>query len=74
MLVLIYKCFKYDLEILDVGGENDFKEDRKYVYRKAQIVLLFYAINNKSSFESATNKWKAELRKMNKKVPFILVG
>lgn len=64
----------YDLEILDTGDDNDFKENRKYIYKKANMVLLFFAINSKSSFESITNKWKSELKKMNKKAPFILVG
>lgn len=71
---VILITLKYDFDIWDSGSENDFKEKRRFVYKRATAVLLFFAIDSKQSLENVMNKWKVELKKMNKKAPVFLVG
>lgn len=67
----------YELAIWDTPSEKDFDKTRKFVYSRADIIILMFAIDSPKSLKNCSKKWRTHLKKnlkMNKKCPVILVG
>ena len=66
---------KYDVEILDTAGEDDYQNMMDMWISFGEGFLLVFAINDKESFEVIKSKKERVIKgKHNPNVPMILVG
>jgi len=63
-----------NLGLWDTAGQDDFEHMRPISYIAADIFLLFFAIDNPTSFHNVKHKWFPEVKKHGSEVPLILVG
>ena len=62
-------------EILDTGGQEQFRALNKIYYKRADCCVLVYDITNSESFEECKNFYKNEIKNHCKKdIKVILVG
>jgi Ras family protein U len=61
-------------EMCDTPGQDDFDTLRPLVYPNTDVFLLCFSVVSPSSFMNIREKWIAEIRKGQKRVPVILVG
>ncbi|CAD8064750.1 unnamed protein product [Paramecium primaurelia] len=65
---------KVNLGLWDTAGQEDFKQIRPLSYPNTDVFLLFFAVNEQSSYINAQQKWYPELRSALNNVPIIIVG
>jgi len=58
----------------DTAGQDDFEAMRPISYTHADVFLLFFAIDNPTSFQNIKHKWYPEITKNHQDVPMLLVG
>jgi len=63
-----------NLGLWDTAGQDDFEHMRPISYVAADIFLLFFAIDNPTSYHNIKHKWFPEVRRQNPDVPLLLVG
>ncbi|CAL5984439.1 Rac/Rho-like_protein [Hexamita inflata] len=61
-----------DIIIMDAASLDDYYFYPRD-YRNTDVFIIFYAINNRTSFENL-NKWINEAKQYNSSIPFIIVG
>lgn len=63
-----------ELLLTDTAGQEDFGQLRLLSYRDADVILLCFAIDSRTSFLNVTEKWAFEVRSNARNVPVLLVG
>jgi len=63
-----------NLGLWDTAGQDDFEHMRPISYTSADIFLLFFAIDNPTSFHNVKYKWFSEVRKSHQDTPLMLIG
>lgn len=58
----------------DTAGQEDYGKLRPLSYKKSDILLICFAIDNKDSAENIITKWVPEAKQYAPAVPFIIVG
>ncbi|CAL6006858.1 Rac/Rho-like_protein [Hexamita inflata] len=61
-----------DITIMDTASMDDYNFYPRD-YRNTDVFIIFYAINNRISFQNL-NKWINEAKQYNTSIPFIIVG
>ncbi|KAJ3387543.1 hypothetical protein CcCBS67573_g05379 [Chytriomyces confervae] len=63
-----------DLSLWDTAGQEDYDRLRPLSYPCSDVIIMAYAVNNRTSFWSLNDKWKPEMNHFLPDVPKILVG
>ncbi|ODV64172.1 Rho family protein, partial [Ascoidea rubescens DSM 1968] len=68
-----------NLNIWDTAGQNNFDNLRQLAYKDSNIVLLFFSIDNPSSFKNISKRWIPELvsnleSNLISNIPILIVG
>ncbi|CAL6029746.1 Rac/Rho-like_protein [Hexamita inflata] len=58
----------------DSSNNNVYDNSISILYRKADVVLVCYAVDNIISFNNTVSKWIPEIKQFMPSKPFILVG
>ncbi|KAL7714802.1 Ras-like GTP-binding protein RHO1 [Entamoeba marina] len=72
--VLKYKNEEYILHLWDTAGQEEYDRLRPLSYSDSDVVLLCFAVNNRTSFENITAKWDPEIKMYIATAKTILVG
>ncbi|KAL3312777.1 hypothetical protein Ciccas_008628 [Cichlidogyrus casuarinus] len=62
------------LSLWDTGGQEEFEQIRVLMYPHAEVVVICYAIDNKTSLDNVVQTWVPEIEAHCPNVPYILVG
>ncbi|XP_065161260.1 ras-like GTP-binding protein RhoL isoform X2 [Atheta coriaria] len=71
---IIVDYIPYEVTFIDCEYDDDYSIIRFADYEKADVVLLCYSIANRRTFERMITKWCVEVRKINPRLPIILVA
>ncbi len=52
---------KIKIQIFDTAGQEKYRSISNMIYRRSDIIILTYAINDKNSFEDIKNYWFKEI-------------
>ncbi|KAL7717027.1 Ras-like GTP-binding protein RHO1 [Entamoeba marina] len=72
--VIHYKNEDYILHLWDTAGQEEYDRLRPLSYSDSDVVLLCFAVNNRTSFENITSKWEPEIKMYIATAKTILVG
>lgn len=62
------------LGLWDTAGQEEYDRLRPLSYPTADVFLICYSIDSKTSLENVVNTWIPEIRKFCPTTPFLLVG
>lgn len=66
---------KLDLIIIDTPGRKDYRPIRACTYKKVDLILLVFALDEPETLDQACNYWIGEINEfLNPDIPIILVG
>ena len=66
---------KLDIIIIDTPGRKDYKPIRLCAYKKVDLILLVFALDEPETLDQACNYWMSEINEaFNPSIPLILVG
>lgn len=63
---------RHIIKLHDTAGQEDYERIRQVIYKEANVFILCYSLDNRSSFENIVSKWYPELQPF--QLPIILVG
>ncbi len=63
-----------NLSLWDTAGQEDYGELRQLSYPQADVFIIVFSVDQKSSLENALDKWLPELETKNQGAPKIIVG
>ena len=69
---LVFEGETYKLEITDVGGQPDLKEQRSLAYPSTDIVMMCYRCHSKESFDNIKKFWLDEYKQYELNCPIVL--
>jgi small GTP-binding protein len=62
------------LMLWDTAGQEEYGKLRPLSYKKADMLLICFSIDNQTSFENISLKWVPEAKQYAPKTPYIIVG
>ena len=71
---ITYKNEEYVLHLWDTAGQEEYDRLRPLSYADSDVVLLCFAVNNRTSFENVLSKWDPEIKHYIPSAKTILVG
>ncbi|OXA51675.1 rho-related GTP-binding protein RhoG [Folsomia candida] len=70
----VFHGIEYELSLWDTSGAPERKKLRCLSYQDADVFIMCYSIDNRSSYDNIRFRWLKELRRRCPGVPRILVG
>ena len=67
-------CRRYELELWDTAGQEDYDTLRVHGYPLADVVLVTFAVNSRDSFANVDIKWIPEVSGEQEAGIFILIA
>lgn len=65
---------QYCLHLWDTAGQEEYDRLRPMSYRKCDVVLICFALNNPESLDNVKDKWIHEVKEYCPKAAVVLVG
>ena len=62
------------LVLWDTAGQEDYDRLRPVCYHRANVVIVCFAVNSRSSYNNVVAKWMPEVRHFCPNVPVVLVA
>ncbi|ELP85868.1 Rho GTPase, putative [Entamoeba invadens IP1] len=69
-----YKDIKFNMELWDTGGGEDYPRLRPLSYPNTTCFVLCFSLVNLNSFNSLKTTWLPEIRHFDQDIPILLVG
>lgn len=63
-----------ELFLVDTSGEEDYVALRRQDYERVDVLVICFALDNRQTFDNATELWTREVKDLCPGVPFLLVG
>nr|AAA29114.1 G protein [Entamoeba histolytica] len=60
--VMKYKNEEFILDLWDTAGQEEYDRLRPLSYADSDVVLLCFAVNNRTSFDNISTKWEPEIK------------
>jgi len=64
----------YNLHIWDTAGQEEFERLRHMSYNGANVILLCFSLDSRTSFDSLRNKWLSEIKFFCNEAQIVVVG
>ncbi|BFU23495.1 Rho family GTPase [Entamoeba histolytica] len=72
--VMKYKNEEFILHLWDTAGQEEYDRLRPLSYADSDVVLLCFAVNNRTSFDNISTKWEPEIKHYIDTAKTVLVG
>lgn len=70
----MYQEKQYNIHLWDTAGQEDYDRLRPMSYAKADVILMYFTLDNPDSLKNVTGKYFNEVKEYCPKAPIILIG